>query len=310
MTLVLGVDSGGTSTRAAIADANGVVLGTGAASAGNLDDVGAQATASAIAAAAADALRAAGAVTDDIGAAFLGVAGVVSAADRDAVLDAVAPLSLAPRERTQVDHDCRVALAGALSGRPGIVLIAGTGSAAFGIDAGGARWRAGGWGALLGDEGSSFRIAVQGLRAVSMAADGRGPETSLTPALLGAVGADQPDDLMHRLHVDGLDRSVLASLAPLVLSAATSGDQVAEDILNEAVEQLAQLVATVRGRLTFEAPAPVAYVGGLFNAGEVVLTPLRAALGRLAPDVTLTAAETDPVAGACLLAAERLRELS
>ncbi|MCU1437043.1 MAG: hypothetical protein JWP66_130 [Naasia sp.] len=302
MTLVLGVDAGGTSTRAAIADGSGRILGSGSAGPGNLDDAGPAGTAAAIAEATDAARRAAGiAPGTTFDAAMLGVAGVVSETDRAAVRDAVQSHRLAPAERLEVDHDCRVALAGGLSGRPGIVLIAGTGSAAFGFDAEGQRWRAGGWGGLLGDEGGSYRIAVDALRAVTMAIDGRGPATALTGVLLAALDAADPDDLMHRVHLEGRGRAGIASLAPLVLREAEAGDGVAIDLLDTAAGDLAALVAAVRRRLGFVAPVEAVYVGGLFTA-DAVLRRVRSALAERAPDVRLVAPEQDPVVGACLLA--------
>lgn len=300
---MLGVDAGGTSTRAAIADRSGRVLGIGTSSTGNIDDQGPAGTARAVAEAVAAARVAAGVDAADFVAAFLGVAGVVSAEDRAALLDALAPLRLAASGRVVVDHDCRVALAGGLSGRPGIVLIAGTGSSAFGCDASGMSWRAGGWGSLIGDEGSGFRIAVDGVRAVAMAADGRGAETSLTRALLSALEVHDPDGLLHRLHLrDG--RSQIAGLAPIVLSEAGAGDPVAGEILVRAMDDLAAMVAAVWSRLVLPVPAEVATVGGLFTAGDVVLAPLREALAQRVPEAVLVAPEADPVVGACLLAAQ------
>ncbi|WP_310122825.1 BadF/BadG/BcrA/BcrD ATPase family protein [Agrococcus sp. BE272] len=307
MTLVLGVDAGGTSTRAAIADGEGRLLGRSVATAGNLDDGGPSGVAAAVMAATRSALEVTGIGADaTFDAVFLGVAGVVSAADRRAVLDALPTAGVAPRERIRIDHDCRVALAGGLAGRPGIVVIAGTGSAAFGVDGGGARWRSGGWGALVGDEGSSYSIAVEALRAVVRAVDGRGPSTALQAAMLGALQVQDPDDLLHRLHLEGLGRAEVAALAPLVVLAAEQGDLVAAMVLDTAAEQLAQMVDAVQRNLRFDGPVEVASVGGLFAAGEPIASRFREALERRSPSVCMVEPELDPVLGACLLALQSL----
>lgn len=314
MTLVLGVDAGGTRTRAAIADGDGRVWGAAVAAGGNLDDAGPAGAAAAIAEAVQGARMHAGLGQEIFDAVFLGIAGVVSEADRAAVLAAMEPLGLAAPGRIRIDHDCRIALAGGLSGRPGIVLIAGTGSAAFGTDAHGASWRSGGWGALIGDEGSSYGLALDALRAVVRAVDGRGPATGLREALLAELGVADPDVLMHRLHLGGWGRAEIAALAPLVVRAAEEGDAVANEVLDAGVGQLAPMVVAVRDHLRFDGPVEVACVGGLFAAGEPILARLRQALAQRRPDAQhgpnahrsldfrLVEPELPPAHGACLLA--------
>lgn len=321
MTLVLGIDVGGTSTRAAIADGDGNVLGASTSGGGNIDDVGPDGAATVIDAAVRGARASAQLGSEAFDAVCLGIAGVVSEADRCAVLAAVEPLGLARREDICVDHDCRVALAGGLSGRAGIVLIAGTGSAAFGIDPTGSRWRAGGWGALVGDEGGSYGIALHALRGVARAVDGRGDATSMQHELLAALGAADPDDLLRRLHLEGRDRSQIAALAPIVVRAAADGDRVAQGVLEVAADELALMVEAVRRNLPFRSPVEVALVGGLFSAASALRPLVSSALDRRGSTVRLVEPALSPVLGACLIAlqslgpadngvADRLRALS
>jgi N-acetylglucosamine kinase-like BadF-type ATPase len=185
----------------------------------------------------------------------------------------------------------------------GLAVVAGTGSIAHGLTPDGRTARAGGWGHLLGDEGSAYWLAVAGLRAVAAAADGDGPQTCLTPRLLGALGLTEPQDLIPTVYADGYDRAALAALAPLVLSAAAE-DAVAAEIVDGATRALAGAAAAVARRLGWVGAAvPLALGGGVFlgNADYCrrFLAALEAAGVRAAP----VALVPEPAEGAVRLAA-------
>jgi len=294
----LGIDAGGTSTVAVIADGAGRVVGEGRAGAANPDDVGADGMAAALRAAT-EAARSAAGVRADLETAFLGVAGVISEDDRALVRSAAAGLA----RRIEVDHDCRIALAGGLSGRPGIVLIAGTGSSCYGRTAGGRDWRAGGWGALAGDEGGSYWLGVGALRAAVRSADGRGPRSTLEEPVLAHLGLTGFDELLGRLHVEGATRAEIAALAPSVIAAAREGDEAAAGLLAAAARELAGCVRAVAARLELE-QVEVALVGGLFAAGAILRDPLEHAVASLVPGARLVDAERPPAVGAALLAGD------
>lgn len=296
--IVLGIDGGGSTTHAAFADASGRVLGIGIAGASNYQSAGIAATAENIRLAVERARREAGSNLPAARAAFLGMAGVLAAADRGIVLDIAERQNLAAH--IEVDHDLRPALAGGLDGAEGIVLIAGTGSSCYGRRSDGGSWRAGGWGHLLDDAGGAYRVAVDGLSAAVRAIDGRGADTLLASTLLQELGIDDPDAILHIVH-NQLDRTAIAALAPLVLAAADSGDDVAAGILEHAAEELALMVGTVHRRLMFNTATPVVTIGGLFNDARF-RDRVAHALQRRLPDVRLVAPKHPPVIGACLLA--------
>jgi N-acetylglucosamine kinase-like BadF-type ATPase len=302
---VLGIDGGGTKTLATICDAHGRVLGVGLGGPSNIDDVGLEAATANIAQAVNAARAQAKLEPAPFEAAFLGLAGIVSERDRELVRSIAQHLELAAPARTGVDHDCRIALAGGLSGRPGIVLIVGTGSSCYGINANGESWRAGGWGSLISDEGSGYFLGLESLRSTVRALDGRGPTTKLAATLLEHLGVLKPDDLLHRIYVTGLSRSEIAALAPLVLEVAGHGDAVALDLLERGATLLAECVKTVAQRLHLE-QHDIAVVGGLYTSSELVRTPLHRAIREHLPAAKITAPELSPVLGACLLAIEML----
>jgi N-acetylglucosamine kinase-like BadF-type ATPase len=306
--IVLGVDGGGTRTRVALATEAGRVLGVGQAGPGNYHDVGPEAVRDHVAAALERAWEAAGAAPRPIDAAFLGLASIVSPADRAVARRIGESLDLNAAGVVDVGHDLRVALAGALAGRPGIVLIAGTGSSCYGRTADGRSWRAGGWGSLLDDLGSSRELGLQAMVAATRDADGRGPPTVLRARVLQALELDDIERLPARADAQGFTRRELAALAPLVTAAAADGDLVATEIIQRAARDLAAMVAAVVRKLGFDDPRPVplAITGGLAATGAVILEPLRRAVACLAPRCELVEPKLPPVLGAACLALQRI----
>jgi glucosamine kinase len=221
-----------------------------------------------------DALDRLAAFIADTGAAAagLGLAGLRSEADGERI---AAELGTRTGARIAVGDDTDAALAGAFEGKPGIVVIAGTGSGAAGRDAAGRTVRVGGHGYLLGDEGGGYWIGREAVRAAMRAADGTGPATVLTAVVQRAfdslTGAEQ------QVHRRPTDRELLARLVPAV--AAASGDAEADRILAGAAGHLVDLARAVRDRL---GELPIAGVGGIFRCAPVA-TAFRAATGAAEP---------------------------
>ena len=301
---VLGVDGGGTKTHVAIVDETGQLRGTGLGGPSNYDQVGIPTTTASIGEAAEEARRLAGLNQTPLDAVFLGMAGVVSEKDRDIIRDIVQELGLTSPERVDVDHDCRAALAGGLTGRPGIVLIAGTGSSCFGMNAAGEGWRTGGWGHMLDDvEGSSYWLGLKAMKMACCAYDGRIGATLLLERVQRALNLADMLDIMHYVVDVGMSVSEIAALAPLVIEAALEGDAVALDLIHTGTQELADWVLAAAKRLGFtDGPVELALVGGLFRAGDIYLQPLREAVLARLPQCRLTFPELPPVLGACVLA--------
>ncbi|GAA2813606.1 N-acetylglucosamine kinase [Streptomyces showdoensis] len=300
--LVVGVDSGGSGLRVALARAeDGRVLETVASKepvrtgAGGID--AGHLLAQLLPAVGAMTARAAGA-GDPVVAVAVGAAGMATLGDG---LRAELPGAFARAwgvRRLALAADAVTAYAGALGQRPGAVVAGGTGLIAMGTDLSGWR-RADGWGHLLGDCGSGAWIGRAGLEAALRAYDGRrgGSAALLARAeeLLGPV-AGLPGVLYPRS-----DRpAVLASFAPPVADCAAAGDPVAVAVLERAARHVAEAAAAV---CPADADVEVALTGGLFKLGEPLLGPLRAELGALIPRAREVAAAGDPLAGAVTIAA-------
>ena len=302
MKLFLGIDGGGTRTRAVLVDENGRFQGCGLAGPSNYDDIGIAAAQNNIKTAVTAAFHRTNTPVQTCAAVFLGLAGIVSDDDRAIIRTIASNLTLAPSEFVGVDHDIRIALAGGLSGRPGIALIAGTGSACYGRNAAGRSWRAGGWGQLIGDEGSSYWLGVQAMRAAVFAFDGRGPQTELESVILNHLHLPDLNDIMHHLYNVGMSRSEIASLAPLVVSTAEAGDEVANALLDQAAHDLAVSVTAVAAKLNLQEQSELVLIGGLLTNTTAVRHRLQKELSKRLPSCHLTQSELPPVLGACLLA--------
>ena len=296
---VLGIDAGGTSTEAVVADEFGRVLGRGSSRAGNADGVGADVARRSFLEAVAGARAAAGDVT--FSAVFAGVAGVITQRDRDVTAGLVTPALRESPSIVAINHDCRIALAGGLAGRPGVALIAGTGSSCYGRGPAGREWLAGGWGSVFGDEGSSYWIAVEGVRAALRDADGRGEPTILGSKLFPLVGVTTPSDLLGRMVRGELNRTQIAALAPAVTDAAAGGDTVARDIVGRAVDELALAVKATASAVGFAQRFEVVTIGGLFRSGYVA-TGLHDRLSQALPGASVVEPVLTPASGAALLA--------
>ena len=301
--LFLGVDGGGTKTQTAICDETGKILGVGQAGASGIDSVGAAGALVGIGEAVAAARTQANLPATPFAGAFFGMAGVVSAADREIVRDVARQLNLS--DTIGVDHDIRISLAGGLSGRLGIALIAGTGSSCFGINDRGERWQSGGWGHLISDEGSSYWFGWNAIRLATGAYDGRW-QTSLFQPVMQQLGITDMIDIHHRLYTQGISKAEIAAFAPLVFAAAAAGDTMANTLIDHGTRDLAQLVQAVAHHLGWAtASCEVTLTGGLWRAGDAVIAPFRGWLADLLPAAHITMPELPPVLGACILALQQ-----
>ena len=268
MRLYLGIDGGQSSTTALIGDESGHVLGIGRAGPSNhaAAGEGRRKFIAAITGSLGQAAASAGiAGSPSFEAACLGLSGGPD--DKETLAK-----EAIRAERYLITHDAHIALAGATSGEPGIIVIAGTGSMVFGRNAAGVTARAGGWGYVFGDEGGAFDLVRQALRAVLRNEEGWGPPTALREALLQELletgpGARDGHQLMHLLYTDEYPRDRVAGWAKLIDHAARAGDTVASDILGSAAQALATMAAAVRRQL-FErsGQVDVCYSGGVFGS--------------------------------------------
>lgn len=295
----VGVDGGGSKTECVVMDAGGRVVARAFSGPSNPLRIGLDQAVAALNASAAAALASAGLSTDQVRAVCAGLAG----AGRPNTQQEVAALLKRnfPKSFVHVTTDLEVALEAAAGAGSGVVLIAGTGSCAYGRNAAGEAARAGGYGRWISDVGSAFDIGRRALAALASARD-RGERLSpLAERILSALGISDWNELVERVARDPDD--VFPRLFPLVVEAADASDAVARKILASAAAQLADLAATVIRRLRLKgAELTLAKSGGVFGRSQVLDTALNKALLRLVPQVRVSLLDVSPAVGAARLA--------
>ncbi len=300
---VLGIDAGGTKTVCYLADGDGRVLGEARGGGANLQTEGELAVEKVLHAVMD---RALGGEEREVAAICLGMAGVGREADDQVVRSIMRRIGA--RSRVVVVNDALVALVAGVGQAPGVVIISGTGSIAYGRNALNQAARAGGWGHILGDEGSGYWIGRRALRAVARAADGRGPATALTPRLLNHFAVARPSDLVGEVYDRQVRHHSLAQLARLVQQARDEGDEVATQILEQAAHELVSAARSVVDRLAMrEDVVQFVLAGGVFAGVNWLGEELRRRLPGIAPRGVVSRLEVEPALGAVRLALAEAR---
>ena len=308
--LVLGIDGGATHTVALLADAaTGAVAGRGTAGPSNIQAVGVEAALLELDRAVDEAFVAASISRVKVGAACLGLAGVDLNEGLDIIHAWADQVFLA--EKLSVANDATLLFAAGTPDGWGLAVIAGTGSIAFTLDRTGKDGRAGGWGYLLGDEGSAFMVGLSGLRAACRAADRAGPATQLLGAFLARLGTTDPRDFIPAVYRGAWDRTVIAGLAPVVVEAAEAGDAVAHKLVVHQVTELARTAVTAvdAGNLP-RLGLPIAVAGGLIVRSEFYRRLFVEAVRGFGVHPGVVQPVEDPAIGAIVLAQKMVRVTS
>jgi N-acetylglucosamine kinase-like BadF-type ATPase len=300
---VLGIDAGGTKTVCLLADDQGRIVAQARRSGANLQAVGELEVEKVLHEVMEEAIGERPLVPAVI---CLGIAGV-DRPDDSAVIRGIMK-RIGYKARVVVVNDALVALEAGAPGRPGVVVISGTGSISYGRDANGQAARSGGWGYVLGDEGSGYWIGRAALRAVLREADRRGPATMLSPLLLEHFGVTQPQGLIHHVYNTNLKPAAIGALATCVQAAFSEGDQVAVGILRGAANELEASALSVARRLELVGERFVFILaGGIFRAVPWLQQELERRLPIAAPGSEVRLLDREPATGAVAIALEEAR---
>jgi N-acetylglucosamine kinase-like BadF-type ATPase len=293
----LGIDGGGSRTRALLCDTHGQIIGKGLSGGTNprtsstgelnvhLQEAVEQATRSID--------------CSKILAAHFGIAGAGDARTR-AKIQGIAKELLSEQTTRTIGHDLEIALVGGLESNPGIVLVAGTGSACYGRTFDGRSAKCGDWGDLVDDVGSGSWIGLRALQVCVRQADGRLPESPLKQAVMDFLKIEHMGAFKTRIHNSGLSRSERAQVAPIILDLANKGDEVSLAIVAEGVDALSSCVFITSRQLGIKSPT-VLLAGGLLQH-TYFSNSLEAALNARIPNAIITQPILSPTAGAVLMA--------
>jgi glucosamine kinase len=293
---VMGVDGGATKTLAAVLDLHEHTLHLGHGASSNLDAVGAHQATESLLKATDEAIGRAGIAREQLDGAVLAIA--------DTDTDAVAANVRESRPSTWVVvNDVVGAWAAATGAQPGVGAISGTGSNVFGVGRDGRSWRAGGWGHVLGDEGSGYWLAVQSIKAALSDRERSGPETALSVAAVDFFGVQSVEALAALVYSKPLAKGEIAAFAIETARVAQAGDAVACGLYERAAVEIGGQVAAVIEQTGLVEDFPVGLIGSAFKAGALFVEPLAAAVHRIAPHARVAVVEMAPVGGCLLLAA-------
>jgi len=305
--IVIGIDGGGSKTHAMVADEQGRTIAETVGPGSAVRPGRAEHSANVIAEVVRDALASCEMTHVTPRVLSIGVAGAGRETERNELWQALVSRDLAAE--LVIHSDFSIALDDAFADGPGVLLISGTGSVAFGRGPTGATSRCGGWGPVCGDEGSGAWIGRRALSVVTAAADGREPETALTGAILTAAQINETSDLIG--WAANAAPAQLASLAPVVLSVADAGDLRANAIVSLAVEELVLHVRALARHLFGDerAALPIALSGGMLSRGTTLRKRLEHRLKSAVPGGQLRTDVVIPARGAVRAALRILGEV-
>ncbi|MFN3335934.1 MAG: N-acetylglucosamine kinase [Thermomicrobium sp.] len=299
MTWLIAVDGGGSKTRALLATLDGHIVAEAMSGPSNYQSVGLDQAVAAIREACQAAFVAAGLdpQRSEAAAACFGLAGVDRPEDQDRFTARLAQERLA--RRFLIVNDAELVLAAGCPDGWGVALISGTGSICLGRSPDGQQARAGGWGHILGDEGSGFAIAVHALRLATQTADGRAQAPTLLKAALDFWALQTPEQLIDLVYQQlGSSPARIARFATPVLQLAEAGDPSAQQVLEDAAEALARHVTAVTKRLGLDR-LPLAFGGGVLCGSPLLRS---AVIARLEHPIAQTTVVDDPALGALQIA--------
>ena len=301
MKYLIGIDGGGTKTDCAIADLSGKIINQISGKPSNFLVIGVEEAVENIFALIEENLFALEGDFADVKQIVIGVAG--AGREEDAKLLEKGFKDYADEEGihfkgVKVLSDAHIALEGAFPNSAGCILIAGTGSILFGKDEKGTIHRVGGFGRLIGDEGSGYSIGRKALNAVSKASDGRGEETMISELIDAKMNHDTSKNIINKVYNEKLD---VASVAKIVIEAAEEGDPIAEDILDEEADELVLHIRSLINKI-HTSNLNVAFSGSLIDNKNFYSDLLKNKIKSTLPNVKVVKPANPPVSGAILFA--------
>lgn len=305
MIYILGIDGGGTKTRAMMADEAGNLLAETEGGPTNINAAGYDSVKSVLSEVLSGILMKTGAVPSNCVSLCIGAAGAGRQDERDKIAHILNANGFTCN--VTVTDDVTTALYGGLEGEPGVMLISGTGSICLGRNRQGEMYRCGGWGHILGDEGSGYDIGRGVLTAVMRAFDGRGPETAMTSMVLDYLKMKSAEDMVEYVYRSGVGKKDIAALARFADIGCEVKDSAALSLLDNAAQELNLAVSTVIRRLQFDSAPDVCLGGGVLNRSHFLRERLTSLLTHSYPEISVIPMKRDAAWGAVYLARENIQ---
>lgn len=303
MKAYLGIDGGGTRTRSLLVSESGDILGRAVSGPSNVQQVSMETLHGNLQQLLDQTFSNLPDNIEYISSCF-GLAGAASAKNKDEIRDILVSLTPVPSESPILTSDAHIALIGALANRPGLMLIAGTGSICLGRDADGLTHRTGGWGPAYDDLGSGSWIGQQAMRATFQESDGRQPSGPWQRNVLKRLRCNSIEELLCKVKTGEISNPHVAALAPMVIQLAQAGVSAADDLLNGAIQELIRVVS-VTNRKAKLGSAPLVLVGGLLEKSELFRERLISELKVAEPEIKVQKTLMSPIVGAVVVACKK-----
>lgn len=304
MKYVIGIDGGGTKTLAYLGNLKGEIIATTSSGPSNYHSIGINRTKQSLTQIVKTLCEYKDINIEDLEIVSLGLAGVDRPDDKEIVTKIIE--SIVPKSKIMLHNDVVSELVGANGKGYGIITISGTGSISYGIDSKGKSVRSGGWGHIVGDEGSGYDIGRKALVSILRAYDKRDKETVLTEKVLDFLNLKSVNDIIGYVYNKDITREHIAKIAPIVLSGANENDIASKNILNEAVDSLVEITETVINQLEFENTISLTYGGGILKKNKYVQNRFIEAIKMKIDKVNVTQPQFDGAIGSLLIAWDQL----
>lgn len=296
--IAIGLDGGGTKTVGVLVDDQGHIRAQSTGESSNIQAIDDDKLSAVFTSLVADLKKIAD--VDRVDHLYAGLAGAGRPADRKRIAAVLEDANVV--EQFTIDTDAMAALAGAFAGGPGIILISGTGAICFGKAEDGSVVRCGGWGYLLGDEGSGFFLGQQAIIAALKDLDGRGQKTTLGKRIVEFFELDSISTIISPIYSGEIDRPRIASLAPIIFEERLNGDVVAQSIVETAGTELGKVVAAVTRNIGKANQAvSVALIGSVFKQRETLIPLMQKEALKVASEVEFIDPRFEPAIGSAIL---------
>jgi N-acetylglucosamine kinase-like BadF-type ATPase len=302
MRYVIGVEGGGTKTNTALADEFGNIVGQSKSGPSNFLIVGFEKASENIIAGINECLTNTKISKNNIKSIMLGLTGAGRVLDQNNMKNAFKEYSEKQGflfDQIIVDSDARISLEAVFPNKPGMIIIAGTGSIMFGKDAEGNIYRVGGWGRILGDEGSGLYIGKKGLTAAIRQIDGRGETTFIADLISERFNLNSLETIIKAIYTDNFD---IASLAPLIFEAADKNDKIALTILDDAVDELFQHIKAMIKKIKFDNKIGISFIGSIITNDNYTKRKLIDRINSEFKELEIIVSESEPITGALVMA--------